>query len=168
MLILLRKQNKTKSLPNTVKIRRSVCDRRPGFVYGPGNEESAAGWDWLFRHFLHLGGSNTIPFTYVDNCAEAISSRISKGVDGEVFNVVDDESPSSREVSHIIQEERAQLHFALRSGPLSYFLCLALGKIFAMAGRTIAPHVQSFDVVQLLEETRYTNAKAKNRLGWDA
>ena len=33
---------------------------------------AASGID-TFGVFLHLGGSNTIPFTYVDNCAEAIA-----------------------------------------------------------------------------------------------
>ncbi len=47
--------------------------------------------------FLHLGGFNRIPFTYVDNCAAAIVlAGLVKGVDGEVFNVVDDDLPSSR------------------------------------------------------------------------
>ena len=45
-----------------------------------------------------MGGSNTIPFTYVDNCAEAIVlAGLVKGVDGEALNIVDDDLPSSRE-----------------------------------------------------------------------
>ena len=39
-----------------------------------------------------------MPFTYVDNCAEAIIlAGLFKGVDGEIFNVVDDDLPSSRQ-----------------------------------------------------------------------
>ena len=47
---------------------------RPGSVYGAGNAE-VTGRVGLgtFGLFLHLGGSNTIPFTYVENCAEAIA-----------------------------------------------------------------------------------------------
>jgi nucleoside-diphosphate-sugar epimerase len=47
---------------------------RPGVVYGPGKKAitSHIGTD-TFGIFLHLGGSNKIPFTYVDNCAEAIA-----------------------------------------------------------------------------------------------
>jgi nucleoside-diphosphate-sugar epimerase len=72
---------------------------RPGWVYGAGNE-AITGRVGLgtFSMFLHLGGSNTIPFTYVDNCAEAIAlAGLRKGVDGEVFNVVDDDLRSSRD-----------------------------------------------------------------------
>src|SRR5207247_7438043 len=70
---------------------------RPGYVYGPGKQAitGRVGID-TFGVFLHLGGSNTIPFTYVDNCAEAVAlAGLRKGVDGEVFNVVDDALPSS-------------------------------------------------------------------------
>jgi len=46
---------------------------RPGYVYGPGNAGLTGRVGiGTFGVFLHLGGSNTIPFTYVDNCAEAI------------------------------------------------------------------------------------------------
>src|SRR3989441_230356 len=58
---------------------------RPGYVYGPGKEDitGRVGID-TFGIFLHLGGSNTIPFTYVENCAEAIVlAGLKKGIEGE-------------------------------------------------------------------------------------
>src|SRR5207253_5220785 len=72
---------------------------RPGVVYGPGNEaiHGRVGIG-TFGVFLHLGGSNVIPFTYVDNCADAIALvGLQRGTDGEVFNIVDDDLPSSRQ-----------------------------------------------------------------------
>ena len=75
-----------------------TCSIRPGAVYGPGKAEipGRVGRD-LSGLFLHMGGRNLIPFTYVDNCAEAIVlAGLVKGVDGEVFNVVDDDLPTSR------------------------------------------------------------------------
>ncbi|HSR13372.1 MAG TPA: NAD(P)-dependent oxidoreductase, partial [Thermodesulfobacteriota bacterium] len=71
---------------------------RPGAVYGPGNRglTSRVGID-TFGLFLHLGGSSRIPFTYVENCAEAIVlAGLKKGVDGEIFNIVDYSPPTSR------------------------------------------------------------------------
>src|SRR5258706_11230070 len=63
---------------------------RPGFVYGTGNEAITGRVGIAtFGVFLHLGGSNSIPFTHVDNCADAIAlAGLKKGIDGEVFNVV--------------------------------------------------------------------------------
>src|SRR5438445_1086033 len=79
---------------------------RPGYVYGPGNGDITGRVGiGTFGVFLHLGGSNTIPFTYVDNCAEAIAlSGLQKGVDGEVFNVVDDDLPTSRQFLRLYKQ----------------------------------------------------------------
>jgi len=73
---------------------------RPGYVYGPGNEAIPGRVGiGTFGVFLHLGGSNTLPLTYVDNCADAIAlAGLTPGIDGEVVNVVDDDLPTSRRV----------------------------------------------------------------------
>ena len=72
---------------------------RPGAVFGPGKKEITGRVGiGTFGIFLHLGGSNRIPFTYVDNCAEAIVlAGLKEGIDGEVFNIVDNQLPTSRE-----------------------------------------------------------------------
>src|SRR5438132_2008573 len=72
---------------------------RPGYVFGPGKRDLSGrvGID-TFGFFLHLGGNNQLPLTFVDNCAEAIVlAGLVPGVDGEVFNVVDDDLLTSRE-----------------------------------------------------------------------
>ncbi|HLQ75895.1 MAG TPA: NAD(P)-dependent oxidoreductase, partial [Terriglobia bacterium] len=71
---------------------------RPGAVYGPGKHSitGRVGID-TFGVYLHMGGGIQIPLTYVDNCADAIVlGGLVPGVDGEVFNVVDDDLPRSR------------------------------------------------------------------------
>jgi len=46
---------------------------RPGAVYGKGNESITVRVGiGTFGLFLHLGGSNPVPLTYVDNRVEAI------------------------------------------------------------------------------------------------
>ena len=73
---------------------------RPGVVYGPGkNGLTGRVGIGTFGVFLHLGGFNPVPLTYVDNCAEAIAlAGLRQGAEGEVFNIVDDDLPSSRQV----------------------------------------------------------------------
>ncbi len=46
---------------------------RPGYVIGPG-KSGIVGRVGIgtFGLFLHLGGGNRMPFTYIDNCADAI------------------------------------------------------------------------------------------------
>lgn len=66
---------------------------RPGVIYGPGGGafSTRVGLN-LFGLFLHLGGNNLLPITYVDNCAEAIVvAGTARSAEGAAFNVVDDE-----------------------------------------------------------------------------
>ena len=74
---------------------------RPGAVFGPG-KSAITGRVGIntFGFFIHLGGGNVLPLTYVDNCAEAIvMAGIKPGIEGEVFNVVDDDLPTSNRSS---------------------------------------------------------------------
>lgn len=73
---------------------------RPGVVYGPGGTAISArvGLN-IFGIFWRMGGSNLLPLTYVDNCAEAIV--LAGGhpqTSGEVYNVVDDELVSAKQL----------------------------------------------------------------------
>ena len=66
---------------------------RPGVIYGPGGGafSTRVGLN-LFGLFLHLGGDNVLPLTYVDNCAEAIAvAGLSPRASGQIYNVVDDD-----------------------------------------------------------------------------
>lgn len=72
---------------------------RPGVIYGPGGGHfsNRVGLS-LFGRFLHLGGNNLLPLTYVDNCAEAIVvAALYEGSNGQVYNVVDDDLVTSRQ-----------------------------------------------------------------------
>lgn len=72
---------------------------RPGAVYGPGKADLTGRVGiGTFGLFLHLGARNRIPFTHVENCAAAIVlAGLGEGLDGQVFNVVDDELPTGRQ-----------------------------------------------------------------------
>jgi nucleoside-diphosphate-sugar epimerase len=88
---LVRKYGAEKKLPFVIL--------RPGAVFGPGKKSLSGrvGID-TFGFFIHLGGNNQLPLTYVDNCAEAIVlAGLKPGVNGEIFNVVDDDPLTSAE-----------------------------------------------------------------------
>ena len=98
---------------------------RPGAVYGPGNKALTARVGiGTFGIFLHLGGLNIIPLTYVDNCAEAIVlAGIKKGVDNEVFNIVDDDLPTSRRLLKMYKKNVRNFKSIYLPHRISYFLC---------------------------------------------
>src|SRR6266550_2658732 len=72
---------------------------RPGYVFGPGKPElSGRVGIGTFGFFIQVNGSNCLPLTFVDNCAEAIVlAGLKANVDGKIFNVVDDELLTGRQ-----------------------------------------------------------------------
>ena len=141
---------------------------RPGYVYGPGKESIASrvGID-TFGVFLHLGGSNTIPFTYVDNCADAIVlAGVKKGVDGEVFNVVDDDLPSSRRFLRLYKQNVRRFASIYVPHILSYALCWLWEKYSNWSEGQLPPAFNRRRWHAYWKKTRYTNEKLKARLGW--
>src|SRR5213594_1682428 len=141
---------------------------RPGYVYGPGKEDITGRVGiGTFGVFLHLGGSNVIPFTYVDNCAEAIVlAGLKKGVDGEVFNVVDDDLPSSRRFLRLYK--RNVRHFTSIYVPhvVSYALCYFWEKYSNWSEGQLPPVFNRRRWHAFWKKTRYSNERLKARLGW--
>jgi nucleoside-diphosphate-sugar epimerase len=141
---------------------------RPGAVYGPGKEAitGRVGID-TFGIFMHLGGSNKIPLTYVDNCAEAIVlAGVMKGIDGEVFNVVDDDLPSSSRFLSLYKRNVQHFKSIYVPHALSYFLCYLWEKYSTLSEGQLPPVFSRSGWHAYWKKTRYSNEKLKSRLGW--
>jgi len=141
---------------------------RPGFVYGAGNEAITGRVGIAtFGVFLHLGGSNSIPFTYVDNCADAIVlAGLKKGIDGEVFNVVDDDLPSSRQFLRLYKRKVKRFSSLYVPHAVSYLLCYLWEKYSAWSEGQLPPSFNRKTWHAYWKGTRYSNAKLKTRLDW--
>ncbi len=97
-------------------------------VFGPGKKELSGriGID-TFGFFMHVGGSNLLPLTFVDNCAEAIVlAGLVPGVDGEIFNIVDDELLTSAQFLRAYKRH-VRSFFSLR---VPYFVVYALCRLW--------------------------------------
>ncbi len=141
---------------------------RPGHVYGPGNEaiSGRVGID-TFGIFLHLGGPNRIPFTYVDNCADAIVlAGLRSGIEGEVFNIVDDDLPRSRRF--LSEYKRNVQHFRSFYLPhfISYLLCWLWESFSTWSQGQLPPVFNLRRWHSVWKNTRYSNKKLKDRLHW--
>ena len=141
---------------------------RPGHVYGPGNEAiSGRVGVGTFGLFLHLGGPNPIPLTYVDNCADAIVlAGLMQGVDGEAFNVVDDEVPSSRKFLRLYKRNVKHFKSIYLPHVLSYSLCYLWEKYSTWSEGQLPPAFNRSRWHAFWKKTRYSNAKLKTHLGW--
>jgi len=141
---------------------------RPGVVFGPGKAKITGriGTD-TFGVFLHLGLNNRIPLTYLDNCAEAIVlAGLQKGIDGHVFNILDDDLPKSRE---FIKMYKRYVH-RFFSIPIPYwtwfFFCYLWEKYSKWSEGQLPPVFNRRTCAVYWKGNTYSNNKAKELLGW--
>src|SRR5207249_2404677 len=142
---------------------------RPGHVYGPGNEAISGRFGiGTFGVFLHLGGSNAIPFTYVDNCADAIVlAGLKRGTEGEVFNVVDDERPSSRKFLRLYKKHVRWFNSVYVPHFLSYLLCYLWERYSRWSEGQLPPVFNRLRWHAQWKKTNYSNDKLKAWVGWE-
>ena len=141
---------------------------RPGSVYGASKGEITGRVGiGTFGSYLHMGGSNTIPFTYVENCAEAIAlAGLVKGVDGEAFNVVDDDLPTSRQFLRQYKKNAKYFKSIYVPHLISYALCYLWEKYSRWSEGQLPPVFNRKRWHAEWKKTRYSNEKLKTRLGW--
>jgi nucleoside-diphosphate-sugar epimerase len=141
---------------------------RPGAVFGPGKKDltGRCGIN-TFGFFIHLGGGNRLPLTYVDNCAEAIVlAGLKPGVDGEIFNVVDDEILTSRQFLKAYRK-KVKPFFCVRVPYfVTRFLCRSWEKYSVKTKGQLPPVFNRRRCAAEWGGNRYSNEKLHQRLGW--
>jgi len=141
---------------------------RPGAVFGPGRKtiSGRVGID-TFGFFIHMGGSKILPLTFVDNCAEAIVlAGIKPGVDGEVFNVVDNETVTSRQFLKAYKKVRPT--FSVRVPYfLAFTMCALWERYSKWSNGQLPPVFNRRRCVAEWKSNRFSNQKLRDRLGWE-
>jgi nucleoside-diphosphate-sugar epimerase len=140
---------------------------RPGVVFGPGKRELSGriGIN-TFGFFIHLGGSNLLPLTFVDNCAEAIVlAGLKPGIDGEVFNVVDDELLTSRKFLSAYKRVTRFRSIPVPY-PLAYGFSCAWEKYSGWSKGQLPPVFNRRRCSAEWKGNRYSNRKLREQLGW--
>ena len=141
---------------------------RPGTIFGPGKRELSGrvGID-TFGFFIQVGGSNLLPLTFVDNCAEAIVlAGLRSGVEGEIFNVVDDEVLTSGQFIRAYKK-RVSPFFCVRIPyALAYGFCLLWQKYSKWSKGQLPPAFNRRRCSADWKENRFSNQKLRERLGW--
>jgi nucleoside-diphosphate-sugar epimerase len=141
---------------------------RPGVVFGPGKKQltGRVGID-TFGVFLHMGGSNRIPFTYVDNCADAIvRAGMVPGIDGHIFNVVDDDVPTSRRFLRLYKRHGGWFPSIPVPFTLAYLLSSAWERYSAWSEGQLPPRFNRRRALAEWGGHRYSNEKLKQLVGW--
>jgi nucleoside-diphosphate-sugar epimerase len=140
---------------------------RPGSVYGSKGTLTNRVGIGTFGLFLHLGGANQIPLSYVDNCADAIvQAGLTPDVDGEVFNVIDDGLPSSRKLLRMYKTNVEAFKSVYVPKPVSYLLCYLWEK-YSLSSQGQLPLAFNRKAWRTFwKKTVYSNEKIKNVTGW--
>ncbi len=141
---------------------------RPGVVFGPGKKAipGLVGID-TFGVFLHMGGGNRVPLTYVDNCADAIVlAGLVPGVDGESFNVIDDDLPRSREFLRAYKKNVGSFWSIRVPYHMAYFMCWLWEKYSTWSSGQLPPVFNRRLCSFAWKGHEYPNEKLKSHLGW--
>lgn len=141
---------------------------RPGIVYGPGKSfiPGRVGIN-MFGMFLHLGGSNRLPLSYVENCAEAIVlAGLIPGLEGEVLNIVDDDLPTSRVFLREYKKNVTRFKSLYVPKPLSFLFCVCWEKLSRWSRGQIPPVFTYREWMAYWKKTCYSNDKLKKMTNW--
>jgi nucleoside-diphosphate-sugar epimerase len=141
---------------------------RPGVIYGPGRGalSNRIGLQVAGRMF-RIGGGRTLPYVYVDHVATALrQAGLEPGIEGEAFNVLDDDLPNGRSVlRHYRQAGRPVRSMWIPQcsiGPLS-----SLYERYSRWSEGQLPAVITrYRTDSMWKPLRFTNARAKERLRW--
>ncbi|MFZ1130823.1 MAG: NAD(P)-dependent oxidoreductase [Terriglobales bacterium] len=141
---------------------------RPGYVLGPGNPAITGRVGiGTFGIFMHLGGFNSLPITYVDNCADAIAlAGLKRGVEGQAFNVVDDDLPSSWKFLRAYKRNVRSFKSIYVPHWLSYTGCYLWERYSTWSEGQLDPVFNHRLWHRYWKRTRYSNRKLKTQLGW--
>jgi len=141
---------------------------RPGVIYGPGRSllTSRVGLS-LGPLLIRMGGGQLLPYTYVENCAEAIClAGLTPGIEGEIINVVDDDLPTGRRILRTLRKNGKTVHSLWVPRPAISPLS-ALYAWYSRWSEGQLPPVLSWHKSEAMwKPLRYSNRKAKHSLNW--
>lgn len=141
---------------------------RPGVIFG--DERGALSHRvslQLGGLLLRIGGGQRVPFTYVENCAEAVKlAGFRDGIDGQIFNVVDDDLPTGREVIRKHRKAGRKLRVIgipqFATGWVARF-----NEWYSSRTENQIPAVLTrYRVEAMWKPLKYSNDLAKQKLGW--
>ena len=141
---------------------------RPGYVFGPGKRElSGRVGISTFGLFIQVNGSNVLPLSFVDNCAEAIVlAGLKPGVEGEIFNVVDNELLTSHQFLRAYKMKVKRFASIRLPYSVGYAMCLLWEKYSKWSKGQLPPAFNRRRCAAEWKGNRYSNRKLREQLCW--
>lgn len=140
---------------------------RPGVIYGPrGSAFSGRVGLNLGGLFLHLGGRNRLPLTFVENCVDAIiAAGRSPAAIGEAFNVHDDDLPTCGQYLAMYKKNVQRIRSVRIPYPLLRMISRLVEKYHVYSKGQLPAIFTPYKSAASWKGNRFTNAKVKS-LGW--
>jgi nucleoside-diphosphate-sugar epimerase len=141
---------------------------RPGVLFGPGRSFLSGRVGIRVGPLLvRMGGSRIAPYSYVDNCAQAVASAATaRNIEGQAFNIVDDQLPTADELFAAYSTHVARV----RSFTVPQW---AIGSVAGIYERYASQSAGQFPRVltryrasSQWKPLQYSNEHAKRVLGW--
>ena len=143
---------------------------RPGIIYGRGALWNASLGAELKGRRLLVNSGATLPLVYLENCADAIALAIANPeAAGEPLNLVDDELPT--QLDYVRQVTRRCPGWEAGT-PVPWPLLRSVARIVALLfgaiglGQRLPGLLVPARLDARFKPLRYTNGRAKQRLGW--
>jgi nucleoside-diphosphate-sugar epimerase len=141
---------------------------RPGYVFGPGKTElNGRVAISTFGRLIQVDGSHLLPLSFVDNCAEAIVlAGLIPGIEGEIFNVVDDDLLTARQFLQTYKKRVRSLRSFRMPYSIAYALCVLWEEYSKRSLGQLPPAFNRRRCAAEWKGNRYSNEKLHKRLGW--
>ncbi len=140
---------------------------RPGVIIGPGRGALSP------RLGLSLGklqlrfGDRILPYTYVDNCADAIKQAgLVADVIGQAFNIVDDQLPRASEVIAAYRQHQRQVKTLTLPQWSVKPLSMVITGLHRVTLRKLPLVLSPYRSAAFYKPLRFTGELAKKKLHW--
>jgi nucleoside-diphosphate-sugar epimerase len=142
---------------------------RPGVIFGPGRRclTDRVG-PRLGRWVAVIGPRRPLPYTFVQNCARAVALAATAplALEGEAFNIVDDELPTGRDIVRRCRRAGTLVRSLAVPSICAPLLSRAFDPLYrwsdGMLPAVFLPQVSD----ALYKPLRFSNERAKRRLNW--
>ena len=141
---------------------------RPGVIFGEGRPtiSSRAGLP-LGGLLVQMGGRQLMPYTYVENCADAVAAAATAPTAaGQTINILDDDLPTASGLVRTVRQMGKPVRRLWVPGPLVPTACAVYHWYSRVSGGQLPPVLTRYRAKSMWKPVAYSNAKAKRVLGW--
>jgi nucleoside-diphosphate-sugar epimerase len=140
---------------------------RPGVIFGPGRDclSGRVGLR-LGNLMVAMGGRQPLPYTHVENCADAVALAGQPGAIGTAVNVIDDELPTGWELVRQHRRFVGGMRSVRVPGRLVPVLSRMCEWYHDWSRGQISAVLTRYKSRAMWTPLQYSNARAKAVLGW--